>query len=143
MNHLNKKKTISYKDLIYKLLLFIATVAVIVYFLPREGKFNYQLDVDKPWKYGQLMATFDFPIYKDKSTVTREQDSLNRSFQPYFNLDKKIEINVLKNLRDNYNQSLKFVIPNHEYYKYIEHTLKTIYSESSSQCSELRHSLSL
>ena len=141
MNHLNKKKTISYKDLIYKLLLFIATVAVIVYFLPREGKFNYQFDVDKPWKYGQLMATFDFPIYKDQSTVTREQDSLNRSFQPYFNLDKKIEINVLKNLRDNYNQSLKFVIPNHEYYKYIENTLKTIYSAgimSTTNAAELK-----
>ena len=128
MNHLNKKKTISYKDLIYKLLLFIVTVAVIVYFLPRESKFNYQFDIDKPWKYGQLMATFDFPVYKDESVVTRELDNLSRSFQPYFNLDKKVETSVLKNLRENYNKNLKFVMPNQDYYKHIENTLRIIYS---------------
>ena len=60
-----KNKEFSFRDLIYKALIFIGTVGVIVYFLPRDGKFNYQFDIDKPWKYGQLMATFDFPIYKD------------------------------------------------------------------------------
>ena len=90
MNHHNKKKGYSYRELIYKSLIFIATVTIIVYFLPREGKFNYQFDVNKPWKYGQLMATFDFPIYKDQNIVNREQDSLKRSFQPYFNIEKQV-----------------------------------------------------
>ena len=66
-----KNKEFSFRDLIYKALIFIGTVGVIVYFLPRDGKFNYQFDIDKPWKYGQLMATFDFPIYKDDQVVKR------------------------------------------------------------------------
>ena len=71
-----KNKEFSFRDLIYKALIFIGTVGVIVYFLPRDGKFNYQFDIDKPWKYGQLMATFDFPIYKDDQVVKKEQDSI-------------------------------------------------------------------
>ena len=62
MNKSKTKKSFSYRDLLYKALIFIGTVAIIVYFLPRDGKFNYQFDIDKPWKYGQLMATFNFPI---------------------------------------------------------------------------------
>ena len=89
MEHWKKKNSFSYKDLLYKALIFVGTVAFIVYFLPRDGKFNYQFDINKPWKYGQLMATFDFPIYKDEAVVKREQDSLLASFQPYFELDKE------------------------------------------------------
>ena len=56
MNKSKTKKSFSYRDLLYKALIFIGTVAIIVYFLPRDGKFNYQFDIDKPWKYGQLMG---------------------------------------------------------------------------------------
>ena len=79
-----KNKEFSFRDLIYKALIFIGTVGVIVYFLPRDGKFNYQFDIDKPWKYGQLMATFDFPIYKDDQVVKREQDSIFGFFPTLF-----------------------------------------------------------
>ena len=96
MEHLKKKKSFSWKDLSYKSLLFIGTVALIVYFLPRDGKFNYQFDINKPWKYGQLIATFDFPIYKDEAIVKREQDSLMALFQPYYELDKKVEKEATK-----------------------------------------------
>ena len=72
MEHLKKKKRFSWRDLLYKSLLFVGTVALIVYFLPRDGKFNYQFDINKPWKYGQLIATFDFPIYKEDAVVKRE-----------------------------------------------------------------------
>lgn len=68
-----KNKKFSFRDLIYKALIFIGTVGIIVYFLPRDGKFNYQFDIDKPWKYGQLMATFDFPIYKDDRVVKKSR----------------------------------------------------------------------
>ena len=91
-----KNKEFSFRDLIYKALIFIGTVGVIVYFLPRDGKFNYQFDIDKPWKYGQLMATFDFPIYKDDQVVKKEQDSILAAFQPYFQLDKSTGKEALK-----------------------------------------------
>ena len=50
MSYFKTKKKFSFRDLLYKALIFAGTVAVIVYFLPRDGKFNYQFDIDKPWK---------------------------------------------------------------------------------------------
>ena len=127
MEHMKKKKRFSRRDLLYKSLLFIVTVTLIVYFLPRDGKFNYQFDINKPWKYGQLIATFDFPIYKDDAVVNREQDSLLASFQPYYLLDKQIEKDAISKLKENYHTHLKGILPSVDYLRYIERTLKEIY----------------
>mgnify|MGYP001135911689 FL=1 len=127
MEHLKKKKRFSWRDLLYKSLLFVGTVALIVYFLPRDGKFNYQFDINKPWKYGQLIATFDFPIYKEDAVVKREQDSLMAFFQPYYQLDKNIEKDAIAKLKENYHTNLKGILPSIDYLRYIERTLKEIY----------------
>ena len=113
--------------MLYKALIFIGTVAAIVYFLPRDGKFNYQFDIDKPWKYGQLMATFDFPIYKDEDVVKREQDSIFANFQPYYLLDKAVESNALNRLKSDYQSRLKNILPTADYLRYIEKKLSEIY----------------
>ena len=114
-----KRKKFSYRDLLYKVLIFIGTVTIIVYFLPRDGKFNYQFDINKPWKYGQLMATFDFPIYKNDEVVKREQDSILASFQPYFQLNKNIENNIFKKLKADYQTHLRGILPSTDYIHYI------------------------
>ena len=129
MEHMKKKKRFSRRDILYKSLLFVATVTLIVYFLPRDGKFNYQFDINKPWKYGQLIATFDFPIYKDDAVVNREQDSLLASFQPYYLLDKQVEKDAIAKLKENYHTHLKGILPSVDYLRYIERTLKEIYGE--------------
>ena len=127
MEHMKKKKRFSRRDILYKSLLFVATVTLIVYFLPRDGKFNYQFDINKPWKYGQLIATFDLPIYKEDAVVKREQDSLMAFFQPYYQLDKDIEKNAIAKLKENYHTNLKGILPSIDYLRYIERTLKEIY----------------
>ncbi len=128
MEHSKKKKKLSFRDLSYRALLFLGTVAVIVYFLPRDGKFNYQFDVNKPWKYGQLMATFDFPIYKDDDVVKREQDSLMRTFQPYYKLQADVEKSAASRLKEDYHKTLKGILPSADYVRHIEKTLKEVYT---------------
>ncbi len=127
MSYSKPKKKFSFRDLLYKALIFVGTVTVIVYFLPRDGKFNYQFDADKPWKYGQLMATFDFPIYKDDQVVKREQDSIFAHFQPYFQLDKTMEKDVIKKLRADYQTNLKGILPSTDYIRYLERKLSEVY----------------
>ena len=75
MKSFQTERKFSYRDLFYKLILFVATVTIIVYFLPKEGQFNYQFEINKPWKYGLLQASFDFPIYKDESQIKKGQYS--------------------------------------------------------------------
>ena len=129
MSYLKIKKSFSYRDLLYKVLVFAGTVALIVYFLPREGKFSYQFDLNKPWKYGQLMATFDFPIYKDEAVVKKEQDSLLASFQPYYRLNKTVEKDAVRKLKENYKKHLNQIVPSVGYLHHLEKTLKEIYAK--------------
>lgn len=127
MNKSNEKRHNFYRDLLYKALLFVGTVAIIVYFLPRDGKFNYQFDINKPWKYGQLIATFDFPIYKTEDVVKHEQDSILARFQPYYQEDKNVEDEALKKLKNDYQSHSRLTHLNSNYLQYIEKKLKEVY----------------
>ena len=129
MNSINSQKRFSYKDLLYKCLIFIVTVSIISYFMPKEGKFNYDFELDTPWKYGLLQASFDFPIHKSEQQIQKEQDSLLVLYQPYFDVDKNIEKNMLLKLREDYNQHLKHSLPSSDYIRHIERTLKHIYEK--------------
>ena len=127
MKSLKTGKRFPYKDLLYKSLIFIATVSVIVYFLPNEGKFNYQFDINKPWKYGLLQASFDFPIYKNDMQVQKEQDSILATYQPYFHIEKNAEKEMIERLREDYNKTLRHSLPGTDYIRYIERMLKEMY----------------
>jgi putative nucleotidyltransferase with HDIG domain len=105
----------------------LGTVAVVVYFLPRDSKFNYQFSLNKPWKYGQLMATFDFPIYKDEAVVKHEQDSILSTFQPYFQLNKEVEKEAVARLRADYQSHLRNIMPSSDYMRYLERRLAEVY----------------
>ena len=129
MNSFNTQRRFSYKDLLYKCLIFIVTVSIITYFMPKERKFNYEFDINKPWKYGLLQASFDFPIYKSEQEVQREQDSLLTFYQPYFMVDKNVEKSMLDKLREDYNKDLRYSLPNQDYFRHINRTLKHIYQK--------------
>ena len=118
-------KPSSYKDILYKSIVYIAAVVLIVSFMPSDGKFNYQFDKGKPWRYGQLVATFDFPIYKDENTVKQEEDSVLKLFQPYYDLDPEVYNQQLMKLQTNDGHLLH--VPNAYYLKHIEQTLATVY----------------
>lgn len=115
------------KDLLYKILIFVVTVSVIVFFLPQEEKFNYQFDINKPWKYGLLQASFDFPIYKNESQVQKEQDSLMLSYQPYFQLNKEVRDNSIKKFKEEWNNGKSRFKHNHDYKNHIQKLLNSVY----------------
>jgi putative nucleotidyltransferase with HDIG domain len=119
----------SFKSIMRRALIYLAAVALIVYFLPRDVRFIYQFDLNKPWRYGQLMATFDFPIYKPDQVIQREQDSIIRHFQPYFSMDVTVGTDAINQLRADYQSDLKEVLPSSDYLRYIINTLGVIYRQ--------------
>ena len=136
MNSFKANKGFSYKDWLYKGLIFIVTVSIIVYFLPKEGKFNYQFDINTPWKYGLLQASFDFPIYKNEQQVKAEEDSILAAYLPYYDLDKQVESTAILKLRNDYSKGLKQIIGS-EYMRHIERSLKSLYSRGVISGSDL------
>ena len=75
---------------IYRVLIFLAAIALVVYILPREGKFPYEYSKGKPWKHEMLIAPFDFPVYKSQTELQNERDSVLNNFRPYFTFDSII-----------------------------------------------------
>ena len=129
MRSFNSKRQFSYKDLLFRCSIFLVTVAIIVYFIPTENTFNYQFEINKPWKYGLLQASFDFPIYKEDAEVKREQDSIMKTYKPYYDLDKKMAKDILKKFESDYRKQLFTIIPSTAYKNHIENVLKEIYSQ--------------
>lgn len=75
---------ITYKQLLVRTAIIIGTVAIIAYAMPRDSHSHYLLEEGRPWKYADLTAPFDFPIYKSDEMIAKEKDSLMRVYEPYF-----------------------------------------------------------
>jgi len=79
------------RNLLTRALLVLGTVAIIVLAMPRDSRESYKIEKGKPWRYNNITAPFDFPIYKSEKTVQAERDSALRHYEPYFNYDKDME----------------------------------------------------
>ena len=113
---------------ILETLLVIACISVIIYFMPRDTKFNYHFSINTPWTYGQLMSDFDFPIYKSDESIQAEQDSLYREFQPYFNIDSTISTNAIAQFQKDYDSRFYEIITPQQYNSYRQR-LKNAYAK--------------
>lgn len=129
MNSIHSQRRFSYKDLLYKVLIFIVTVSIISYFMPKEGKFNYNFELNTPWKHELLQAPFEFPILKGDTQIQKEKDSILNQYQPYFTMDKNVEKNMLSKFREDYTRNMRFTFPSQDYFRHIERILKRIYEQ--------------
>lgn len=104
MSFLNKKDTQGVKHISIRVAIIIATVLVILCFMPRSTGPTYEYEIGKPWKYGSLIAQYDFGIHKSKEALHAEEDSVLRSFEPYFTLGRDTEDKMVeKFMADNPN----------------------------------------
>ena len=89
------------KKYLYHLILFIASILIVVAISPREGKFRYEFQKGKPWLSSSLIAPWDFAVLKPDYQVARERDSIIKNFSPYFRLDPEIGKKQIREF-DNY-----------------------------------------
>lgn len=106
MSIFNNTEENYWRNLATKTVLVCITVAIIVWFLPRNEGRMYRYDVGKPWMYGSVIAKFDFPIYKTDKAIKHEQDSLLKHFQPYYSLNPLIEKKQVERFLHDYEQGI-------------------------------------
>lgn len=104
MMHINFYKDTSsfWRGVLMRVALVLVTVFLIVWFLPRREGRQFVYDVDEPWRYSDIIAQYDFPIYKTDETLAREKDSVMSLFVPYFDYDERVENNVLEKFRHDF-----------------------------------------
>lgn len=91
MSSFNIKDDLTWRSFLTRAAIIIGSVILIVWFMPGETHGNFHAEQGKPWRYGDLTAPFDFPIYKSEKTIKHERDSMMRLYEPYYNANAEVE----------------------------------------------------
>lgn len=104
--------------LIFKVFLFVIAVAGIVFIFPREGKFKYEFQKGKPWPHEDLIAPFNFPIYKLDKQLENERMEVLAKHKPYFFKRLKVKEEALKSLEEDFPLAWNKIDPESGAYTY-------------------------
>ncbi len=106
MSKFNIEDSNFWRNLLSKVLLIFITVAIIVWFLPRNSGPQFRYDIGKPWMYGSFITKFDFPIYKTDEAIKAERDSLSDEFEPYYAYATDVEKEKIAEFRNDFKDGI-------------------------------------
>ena len=75
---------------LFRVFLFLLTLAIIIYVFPRQAKFKYEFTKGKPWMHETIIAPFDFSILKSVDEIKIEQEIIRSEHTPIFNYNADI-----------------------------------------------------
>lgn len=111
--------------LLMRMALVLATVTIIVLFLPRDSNKLLHYSEGQPWTDGVLIAPTDFPVFKPEAALKFERDSVRERFQPYFNWDDHVEEQSLEDFHERFKAGIPGLTGN--YVHIIAQRLRQIY----------------
>ena len=82
-----------------RLLPLALVFAVLVIFMPRTAKFNYDYRKGSPWPYETLVSQFDFPILKTEEQMLEELDKAEGGTIPYYRHSDEVVNSAVKSLQ--------------------------------------------
>lgn len=127
MSLIGRKEAKYWHNLLMRVWITALTVAIIVWFLPRDSNSKrYNYDVGKPWMYQSFIAQFDFPIYKSEDAIKQEQDSILKTLMPYYNYDPTREKKELERFNKDFSSELTGL--SHHYRAIIIDRIHRLYS---------------
>ena len=77
---------------IYRICLFVITIIVGVYLMPRKISFKYELIEGKPWPYESLISDMEFSILKPAEKISEEEQQIENQRTYFFTLDPTNEV---------------------------------------------------
>ena len=134
MSNFNFRENIMWHDILIRALLVIVTVAIVVWFMPHENTNLYHVEEGKPWKYAELTAPFDFPIYKSESIVKHERDSIMKEYEPYYKYNVETERQMVHKFTNDYADGIPDV-PD-DYISIISNRLHSLYQQGIMESKE-------
>ena len=78
---------------IFRVLLFVLSAFLIIYFFPKSGKFKYNFENGRPWQSENLYAPFDFAIKKSKEEIDDEVTQAKINTPLFFEIDTFLPTN--------------------------------------------------
>ena len=106
MNKMNNlSATLSWSSIL-RMSLYIIACVIVLYAIPKEGKFKYEYQKGSPWKHDNLIAPFDFAIYKSQAEIDAERESVRKDSKPYFNKDNQVQVTYTDKFLTDFNAQL-------------------------------------
>ncbi|MCU4157597.1 HDIG domain-containing protein [Carboxylicivirga sp. A043] len=134
LEQLSRFKSKFYKPFA-RILLFLTSIALITYLLPKTGKFAYEYQNGTPWKHQTLIAPFDFPIYKTQTELNNEINAASKNHRPYFEMDTLLAANIRQRFNNDFDQ---YIEKNKDNFQ----SLNTIYSNDTTYFSVIKNTIS-
>lgn len=79
---------------VLKWCMLVAAVVVITAMLPHKIAFQYEYAINKPWAYKDLIAPFDFNIFKGELQLEAEQKKALENHKPYYRKSEDTPLEV-------------------------------------------------
>ncbi|MFV0522083.1 MAG: HD family phosphohydrolase [Mangrovibacterium sp.] len=79
-----------YYHISYVFSALLASVVILYLIIPGESRFQYEFQKNTPWQHENLVAPFDFAIYKDEAVIKAQKDSIRSDFAPYYRKDSVV-----------------------------------------------------
>src|ERR1700743_556631 len=73
-----------------KFFMMLASVCVIVFTLPRQAKFSYDIEKGRIWNQKELISPYNFAILKTDEEIDNDKKTALASVTPFYQLDDDI-----------------------------------------------------
>lgn len=127
MINFNLRPRLSWQVIAIRTAFIVVTVAAIVWFMPRDTRMNFKVELNKPWRYADITAAFDFPVYKSDAAVEREREEALRDYKPYYLFDTEMGNQQIWKFQQKYKDGLPGLGSDYRYY--ISNQLAEIYQK--------------
>ena len=111
MSKIKFSEDITWHDLLVRIALVVISVLLLLWAMPRDSQMTFKAEQGKPWRYADFTAPFDFPIYKSDATINAERDSIMREYEPYYELNKETEGQMVSKFTQDYAQGIPGLTP--------------------------------
>ncbi|MDD2563164.1 MAG: HDIG domain-containing protein [Salinivirgaceae bacterium] len=98
-----------YKSVFLQFILVTIATGVVFSILPSERQFRYEYRQGAPWFNEDLIAPFNFPIYKTDMEIKKERDSLNNNYPLFFIVDSIRIDNTIRVLHSQIKKSIRLI----------------------------------
>jgi len=84
-----------------KFLMMVASIGLIVWTLPKQAKFRYEIEKGRIWTQKDLVSPYNFAILKTPQEIDNDRRVALESITPIYQLDATVETNQLDSFKNN------------------------------------------
>jgi len=84
-----------------KFLMMVASIALIVWTLPKQAKFRYEIEKGRIWTQKDLISPYNFAILKTPQEIDNDKRIALESITPIYQLDDNVAVNQLDSFKNN------------------------------------------